>query len=182
MSGAAGSSRDGKKPAESPATPPLNPKPEGEDPSPPLSDKGDNRPPAPPPTSNHGEDGCTRRNNNTGRPPLRDSREKQSIPQMGKKLEGPNFTAWAKSLKMLMYMYPVECHYRYNVWHIVEGALMHDLEEFADIGLDEEEWYEANYFALLTIKRNSEEEPHSLIELCDYTFETYEILQTHYEN
>ena len=83
---------------------------------------------------------------------------------------------------MLMYMYPVECHYRYNIWHIVEGALMYDLEEFVDIGLDEDEWYEANYFALLTMKRNCEEEPHSLIELCDYAFEAYEILQTHYEN
>ena len=101
---------------------------------------------------------------------------------MGKKLEGPNFTAWAKSLKMPMYMYPVECHYRYNIWHIVERALMYDLEEFVDIGLDEDEWYEANYFALLTMKRNCEEEPHSLIELCDYAFEAYEILQTHYEN
>ena len=32
------------------------------------------------------------------------------------------------------------------------------------------------------MKRNCEEEPHSLIELSDYAFETYEILQTHYEN
>ena len=51
-----------------------------------------------------------------------------------------------------------------------------------DIGLDEEDWYEANYFALLTMKKNCDEEPHSLIELCDYAFEAYEILQTHYEN
>ena len=51
-----------------------------------------------------------------------------------------------------------------------------------DIGLDEDEWYEANYFTLLTMKRNCEKEPNSLIELCDYAFEAYEILQTHYEN
>ena len=101
---------------------------------------------------------------------------------MGKKLEGPNFTAWAKSLKMLMYMYPVECHYRYNIWHIINGELLYSQEEFADIGLDEDEWYEANYFALLTMKRNCEEEPLGLIELCDYAFEAYEILMTHYEN
>ena len=101
---------------------------------------------------------------------------------MGKKLEGQNFTAWAKSLKMLMYMFPVECNYRYNIWHIIEGTLMYNQEEFVDIGLDEDEWYEANYFALLTMKRNCEEEPHGLIELCNYAFEAYEILQTHYEN
>ena len=101
---------------------------------------------------------------------------------MGKKLEGHNFMAWAKSLKMLMHMFPVECNYRYNIWHIIEGTLMYNQEEFTDIGLDEDEWYEANYFALLTMKRNCEEEPHGLIELCDYAFEAYEILQTHYEN
>ena len=101
---------------------------------------------------------------------------------MGKKLEGQNFTAWAKSLKMLMYMFPVECHYRYNIWHIINGELLYSEEEFVDIGLDEDEWYEANYFALLTMKRNCEEEPLGLIELCDYAFEAYEILQTHYEN
>ena len=83
---------------------------------------------------------------------------------------------------MLMYMFPVECHYRYNIWHIIEGTLVYNLEEFADIGLDEDEWYEANYFALLTMKRNCEEEPLGLIELCDYAFEAYETLQMHYEN
>ena len=59
---------------------------------------------------------------------------------------------------------------------------MYNQEEFVDIGLDEDEWYEANYFALLTMKRNCEEEPHGLIELCDYAFEAYETLQMHYEN
>ena len=32
------------------------------------------------------------------------------------------------------------------------------------------------------MKRNCEEEPYGLIELCDYAFEAYEILHTHYEN
>ena len=69
MSGAAGSSRDGKKPAGPPATPPPNPKPEGEDPSPPPSDKGDSGPPPPPPSDpgnggRGGGDGRPRRTNN----------------------------------------------------------------------------------------------------------------------
>ena len=68
------------------------------------------------------------------------------------------------------------------MWHVINGDLLYDKEEFGDIGLLEEDWYESNYFALLTMKRNCEEEPHSLIELCDYAFEAYEILQTHYEN
>ena len=59
--------------------------------------------------------------------------------KMGKKLEAHNFTAWAKSLKMLMYMFPVEWNYRYNIWHIIEGTLMYNQEEFVDIGLEEDE-------------------------------------------
>ena len=135
---------------------------------------GSGGPPPPPPNNDRPQ---------RNRPQPVNHRERQrTIPKMGKKLEGPNFTAWAKSLKMLMYMYPVECHYRYNIWHIINGELMHSQEEFTDIGLDEDEWYEANYFALLTMKRNCEEEPLGLIELCDYAFEAYEILLTHYEN
>ena len=144
-------------------------------------DPGNPRGPPPPPPSDSGN-GRPRQTNN-GRPPPVTTRERQrTIPKMGKKLEGYNFTAWAKSLKMLMYMFPVECNYRYNIWHIIEGTLMYNQEEFVDIGLDEDEWYEANHFALLTMKRNCEEEPHGLIELCDYAFKAYEILQTHYEN
>ena len=108
MSGAAGSSRDGKKPAEPPATPPPKLKPEGEDPSPSPSDKGDNGPP-PPPTSDDG-------NRPRRRPPaVNNTYEKRTIPNMEKKLDGPNFTAWAKSLKMLMFLYPVPCLYKYNI-------------------------------------------------------------------
>ena len=142
---------------------------------------GPGEPPGPPPSNHGGNDGRPR--NNNGRPPLVTTRERQrAIPKMGKKLEGHNFMAWTKSLKMLMYMFSVECHYRYNIWHIIEGTLVYNLEEFIDIGLDEDEWYDANYFALLTMKRNCEEEPLGLIELCDYAFEAYETLQMHYEN
>ena len=101
---------------------------------------------------------------------------------MGKKLDGSNFAAWTKSLKMLMFLYPVPCLYKYNVWHIICGDLLFSREEFVDIQLDEDDWFEANYFALLTMKRNCEDEPLGLIELFEYAFEAYEVLQTHYEN
>ena len=101
---------------------------------------------------------------------------------MGKKLDGLNFAAWTKSLKMLMFLYPVYCLYKYNIWHIICGDLLYNQEEFTDIQLDEDDWFEANYFALLTMKRNCEDEPPGLIELCEYAFEAYEVLQTHYEN
>ena len=133
----------------------------------------------PPPPSNQGEqEGRPRR-----RPQLaNNTHEKRTIPKMGKKLDGQNFTAWAKSLKMLIFLYPVHCLYKYNVWHIICGDLLYNQEEFVDIQLDEDDWFEANYFALLTMKRNCEDEPLGLIELCEYAFEAYEILQTHYEN
>ena len=141
-------------------------------------------PPLPSDPGNKGRGGNGRpRQTNNGRPPPVTTRERQrTIPKMGKKLEGHNFMAWAKSLKMLMNMFPVECNYRYNMWHIIERTLMYNQEEFIGIWLDKDEWYKANYFALLTMKRNCEEEPDGLIELCDYAFEAYEILQTHYEN
>ena len=133
----------------------------------------------PPPPSNRGdEEGRPRR-----RPQLvNNTHEKRTIPKMGKKLDGSNFAAWTKSLKMLMFLYPVPCLYKYNIWHIICGDLLYSREEFVDIQLDEDDWFEANYFALLTMKRNCEDEPLGLIELCEYAFEAYEVLQTHYEN
>ena len=140
---------------------------------------GGSGPPPPPPNNRGDEEGRPRRN----RPqPVNNTHEKRTIPKMGKKLEGANFTAWAKSLKMLMFLYPVPCLYKYNIWHIINGDLLYDQADFADIQLDEDDWFEANYFALLTMKRNCEDEPLGLIELCEYAFEAYEILQTHYEN
>lgn len=73
-------------------------------------------------------------------------------------------------------MYPIESHYRYNICHIVEEALIYDLEVFVNIGLDKDEWSEANYFALLTMKRNCKKQPYSFIEMSDYAFEVYELL------
>ena len=79
MSGTGGatarSSRDGKKLVEPPATPPPKPKPKGEDTSP-TSDKGDSGPPPRPPSEGAGGGDGRPWRNNTGRPPLRDSREK----------------------------------------------------------------------------------------------------------
>ena len=136
-------------------------------------------PPQPPPSNQGGEEGRPRRN----RPPaVTNNHERRTIPKMGKKLDGSSFAAWTKSLKMLMFLYPVPCLYKYNTWHIICGDLLYSQEEFADIQLDEDDWFEANYFALLTMKRNCEDEPLGLIELCEYAFEAYEFLQTHYKN
>ena len=133
----------------------------------------------PPPPSNQGDnEGRPRR-----RPPaVNNTHEKRTIPKMGKKLDGQNFIAWAKSLKMLMFLYPVHCLYKYNIWHIICGDLLYNQAPLVDIQLNEDDWFEANYFALLTIKRNREDEPLGLIELCEYAFEAYEVLQTHYKN
>ena len=140
---------------------------------------GGGGPPPPPPSNRGEEEGRPRRN----RPPaVTNNHERRTIPKMGKKLDGSNFAAWTKSLKMLMFLYPVSCLYKYNIWHIICGDLLYSQEEFADIQLDEDDWFEANYFALLTMKRNCEDEPLGLIELYEYAFEGYEVLQTHYEN
>ena len=41
---------------------------------------------------------------------------------------------------------------------------------------DEDDRFEANYFALLNMKRNCEDEPLGLIELLEYALEAYETL------
>ena len=110
--------------------------------------------------------------------------QERTVPKLDRKLEGPNdFTAWAKSLKMCLYMYEIDCDFRYTCWDVVSGRLADPTpEQQADLGLLEDEWLRANYFALLTMKKNCEKGPHRLIRLCEYALDAYKILQTHYEH
>lgn len=110
--------------------------------------------------------------------------QERTVPKLDRKLEGTNdFTAWAKSLKMCLYMYEIDCDYRYTCWDVVSGRLADPTpEQQVDLGLLEDEWLRANYFALLTMKKNCEKGPHRLIQLCEYALDAYKILQTHYEH
>ena len=51
-----------------------------------------------------------------------------------------------------------------------------------DLGMDYEDWTAADNHAYLTMRRNCEKEPHTLIRLCKTSYDAYKTLVVHYEN
>ena len=164
---------------------PLNPGHTGESrnpPDPPPSDSGDD--------SEEDRDRRRRKRNenkkskNAVRPAKRDKeRKERAIPKLDK-LEGANdFQSWNNSMKKYLQMCEVEGKYRYSFWDVVTGDLKEPTPaDCMDLQMDLEDWIAADNHAYLTMKKNCEKEPHTLIRLCKTSYDAYKTLVVHYEN
>jgi hypothetical protein len=112
----------------------------------------------------------------------------RSIPKLDHKLTGQNnYASWILSIEMCLTLYDVgktEC----TIWDIVTGKLkkpsdiiVEKGEEISKTGVSATEWTKANYFALLTMKKNCEDEPLTKFELAKEAHEAYQALRNHYE-
>ena len=80
-------------------------------------------------------------------------------------------------------MCEVEGKYRYSFWDVVTGDLKEPTPaDCMDLQIDYEDWTYADNHAYLTILRNCEREPHTLIRLCKTSYDAYKTLVVHYEN
>ena len=80
-------------------------------------------------------------------------------------------------------MQEVEGKYRYTFWDVVKGDLQKPTPvDTLEIETTKEDWTYADNHAYLTMRRNCEKEPHTLIRLCKTTYEAYKILVVHYEH
>jgi hypothetical protein len=94
--------------------------------------------------------------------------KERSILKLEHKLSGQySYAAWILSIEMCLTMHDVG-KTGYTVWNIVTGKLQQpkDKKEEKDgkvtldtTKLSKNEWTKANYFALLTMKKNCDEEP-----------------------
>ena len=110
-------------------------------------------------------------------------RKERPIPKLDK-LEGTNdFQSWSNSVKKYLQMCEVEGKYRYSFWDVVTGDLKEPTPvDCLELGMDLEDWTYADNHAYLTIRRNCEKEPHTLIRLCKTSYDAYKTLVVHYEN
>ena len=110
-------------------------------------------------------------------------RKERPIPKLDK-LEGANdFQSWSNSIKKYLQMCEVEGRYRYSFWDTVTGDLKEPTPaDCFDLQMDLEDWTYADNHAYLTIRRNCENEPHTLIRLCKTSYDAYKTLVLHYEN
>ena len=110
-------------------------------------------------------------------------RKERPIPKLDK-LEGTNdFQSWSNSIKKYLQMCEVEGRYRYSFWDVVTGGLKEPTPaDCLDLQMDWEDWVYADNHAYLTIRKNCEKEPHTLIRLCKTAFDAYKTLVLHYEN
>jgi hypothetical protein len=130
--------------------------------------------------------------------------KERSIPKLEHKLLGQyNYAAWILLIEMSLIMHNVG-KTGYTVWDIVTGKLQQpkDKKEEKDTDKDEDEdggeekddkvtldttklskneWTKANYFALLTMKKNCDEEPLTKFELARKAYDAYRALKSHYE-
>jgi hypothetical protein len=122
--------------------------------------------------------------------------KERSIPKLGHKLSGQyNYAAWILSIEICLTMHDVG-KTSYTVWDIVTGKLQQpkekgekdtDKDEDEDgeekdgkvtldtTKLSKNEWTKANYFALLTMKKNCDEEPLTKFELARKAIEPLKV-------
>ena len=161
---------------------PLNPGHTGTGGDPPPSDSGDD-------SEADRERRRQRRNENkrsknAARPAKRDKeRRERAIPKLDK-LEGANdFQSWNNSIKKYLQMCEVEGKYRYSFWDVVTGDLKEPTPvDCMELNMDLEDWIAADNHAYLTMRKNCEKEPHTLIRLCKTSYDAYKTLVVHYEN
>jgi hypothetical protein len=130
--------------------------------------------------------------------------KERSIPKLEHKLSGQyNYAVWILSIEMCLKMHDVG-KTGYTVLDIATGKLQQprgkteekdtdkdededDSEEKDDkvkldtAKLSKNEWTKANYFALLTMKKNYGEEPLTKFELARKAYDAYRALESHYE-
>jgi hypothetical protein len=127
--------------------------------------------------------------------------KERSIPKLEHKLSGQyNYVAWILSIEMCLTMHDVG-KTGYTVWDIVTGKSQQpndkkeeDTDKDEDDGeerddkvtldttkLSKNEWTKANYFALLTMKKNCDEEPLTKFKLARKSYDAYRPLKSHYE-
>jgi hypothetical protein len=129
--------------------------------------------------------------------------KERSIPKLEHKLSGQhNYAAWILSIEMCLTMYDVG-KTGYTVWDIITGKLQQPKgkkEEDTDKDKDEDDGEEKddkvtldttklskneqtkkNYFALLTMKKNCDEEPLTKFELARKAYDAYRALKRHCE-
>ena len=86
-------------------------------------------------------------------------------------------------MKKYLQMCEVEGIYRYSYWDVVTRDLKEPTPaDCLDLQMDHEDWVAADNHAYLTMRKNWEKEPHTLIRLCKTSYEAYRILVVHYEN
>ena len=153
-----------------------------------------NNPPDPPPSDSDDSEAErerrrkkneNRRSKNAPRSERKAGKERKErpIPKLNK-LEGANdFQSWSNSIKKYLQMCEVEGRYRYSFWDTVTGDLKEPTPaDCLDLQMDLEDWTYADNHAYLTIRRNCEKEPHTLIRLCKTSHDAYKTLVLHYEN
>ena len=151
-------------------------------------------PPDPPPSDSEDDSEAERerrhkrnenkKSKNAKRPEKREKeRKERPIPKVDK-LEGANdFQSWNNSMKKYLQMCEVEGKYRYSFWDVVTGDLKEPTPaDCMDLGMDYEDWIAADNHAYLTMKKNCEKEPHTLIRLCKTSYDAYKTLVVYYEN
>jgi hypothetical protein len=116
--------------------------------------------------------------------------KERSIPKLEHKLSGQyNYAAWILSIEMCLTIHDIG-KTGYTVWDIVTGKLQQpkDKKEEKDdkvtldtIKLSKNEWAKANYFALLTMKKNCDEESFTKFKLARKAYDAYRALKSHYE-
>lgn len=98
------------------------------------------------------------------------------IPKVEPKLSGQeNYTEWLHMVEMTLFLYDLT-YAEESYWDIVTGMSTLPSEK-----VNEREWKKANYFSLLLMFQNCEEEALSKITLCKSANEAYKALQSAYE-
>ena len=99
-----------------------------------------------------------------------------TIPKIEPKLIGQdNYTEWINKLEMTLFLYELT-YKEESYWDIVTGYSTEPTEKEY-----QREWKRANYFCMLVMCKNAEEEPHNKISLFKDAHQGYQALQSAYE-
>ena len=99
-----------------------------------------------------------------------------TIPKIEPKLIGQdNYTEWINKLEMTLFLYELT-YKEESYWDIVTGYSTEPTEKEY-----QREWKRANYFCMLVMCKNAEEEPHNKISLFKDAHQGYKALQSAYE-
>ena len=99
-----------------------------------------------------------------------------TIPKIEPKLIGQdNYTEWINTLEMTLFLYELT-YKEESYWDIVTGYSTEPTEKEY-----QREWKRANYFCMLIICKNAEDEPHNKISLFKDAHQAYKALQSAYE-
>ena len=99
-----------------------------------------------------------------------------TIPKIEPKLIGQdNYTEWINKLEMTLFLYELT-YKEESYWDIVTGYSTEPSEKEY-----QREWKRANYFCMLIMCKNADDEPHNKISLFKDAHQAYKALQSAYE-